>query len=162
MEHESDQDDTLHMANSFLQIYVHAIFSTKNRQKWIEQPTQLRLWKYIRVLGKAKNISVIEVGGMSDHVHILFLLPTTHSIPKVIQVLKGNTSRWIKQIFPDQDHFQWQEGYAAYSVSSSAVKNVINYIQNQERHHTNSSFDEEYRMFLQKHGVVYEQKYCLG
>jgi REP element-mobilizing transposase RayT len=99
------------------------------------------------------------IGGIADHVHLLVSVPTTLSIAKGIQLIKGVASAWVHETFPDMRNFAWQEGYGAFSVSVSHLNDTIAYIENQEEHHRLKSFQEEYLAFLKKHEIAYDEKY---
>jgi len=101
----------------------------------------------------------LAVGGTESHVHILFHLPPKPALAKAISLLKANSSKWMGEQGKD---FSWQEGYGAFSVSSSNLEQVARYIQNQEAHHRKTSFEDEFRALLRKHGVGYDPKYVFG
>jgi len=99
------------------------------------------------------------IGGIADHVHLLVSIPTTLSIAKAIQLIKGGASAWIHETFPEMQDFAWQEGYGAFSVGVSQLAETIAYIENQEEHHRHKSFQEEYLAFLKRHEITYDEKY---
>ena len=103
-------------------------------------------------------MKALAVGGVSDHVHILLSLPATLSVSKTVQLLKGNSSKWLRETFPElrSQGFAWQEGFGAFSVSISGVEETIHYIQTQEEHHRKKTFNEEWEIFLKKHGYDYK------
>jgi putative transposase len=101
----------------------------------------------------------LEIGGVADHVHMLLSTPATMSVSKAIQLIKGGSSKWVHDTFPERQSFQWQEEYAAFSVSVSQMDKIIPYIQNQEEHHRKVTFQEEFVALLKKHGVEYEEKF---
>jgi REP element-mobilizing transposase RayT len=101
----------------------------------------------------------LAIGGLADHVHILACLPTTITVSKAIQLVKGGTSKWINDTFPQLRRFQWQEGYAEFSVSVSQIQETIAYIKSQEKHHHRKSFKEEYLALLRKHDIDYDERY---
>jgi putative transposase len=102
-------------------------------------------------------MKVLAIGGASDHVHVLLSLPATLSIAKAMQLLKGNSSKWLRETFPKMNSFAWQEGYGAFSVSISGVDSTVAYIRNQAEHHRTRSFRKEYATMLKKHGFVLEE-----
>jgi len=102
-------------------------------------------------------MKTLAIGGASDHVHVLLSLAATLSIAKAIQLLKGNSSKWIRETFPKMHSFGWQEGYGAFSISVSGVDATVAYIQNQAEHHRGKSFRDEYVAMLKKHGFAYEE-----
>ena len=105
---------------------------------------------------------MIQVGGIGDHVHILFLLSKNVSISHVVEEVKRNSSRWIKSIAPHYAKFEWQGGYAAFSVSRSVVDKTLQYINNQREHHAKRSFRDEYIDFLKLYDIDYDEKYVFA
>ncbi len=101
----------------------------------------------------------VEIGGVEDHVHLLLSLPATMPVAKAMQLVKGGSSKWIHETFPDQRAFAWQEKYGAFSVSASQVNTVRRYIENQETHHRKLSFQDEFVALLEKHEVDYNAQY---
>ncbi len=150
------------MAHSYTNILIHYIFSTKHREKVITDDLQDRLWPYMGGIAREHRMKALVVGGVSDHVHMLVSLPPTLSIAKAIQLIKGGSSKWVHDAFPDYQSFQWQEGYGAFSVSVSRMETVVRYIQRQKEHHRQTSFREEYVAFLLKYGIEYDERYVWG
>lgn len=150
------------MANSYTNILVHYIFSTKNREKIITDELQERLWSYMGGIARENGMKAIAIGGVEDHVHMLISLPPTLPVAKAIQLIKGGSSRWVHDTFPKHKHFKWQEGYGAFSVSVSQVDKTIAYIKGQKEHHRKKTFQEEYIVFLRKHGIEYDEQYVWG
>jgi putative transposase len=101
-------------------------------------------------------MKLLRAGGVDDHVHLLISLPATLAISKAVQLLKGNSSKWIHEEFPDQQDFEWQVGYGAFSIGISGVPDTIAYIDNQAEHHKKLSFKEELQIILRKHEIEYE------
>ena len=116
-----------------------------------------RLWPYLGGIAKQNQIKAFAIGGASDHVPVLLSLPATLSLAKAMQLLKGNSSKWIRETFPKMRAFAWQEGYGAFSVGVSGVDATVAYIRNQAEHHRTRSFREEYMAMLKKHGFAYEE-----
>ena len=104
-------------------------------------------------------MKALAVGGMPDHIHILLSLPSTISISKAIQIIKGNSSKWITETFQTQSSFSWQKGYGAFSMNISILQDTIRYIQKQAVHHRHKSFKEEYLDFLKKNEIPYDERY---
>jgi putative transposase len=129
------------MAHSYPNILVHCVFSTRERQSSIPDELQPSLWKYIAGIGINHGISVLECGGTRNHAHILMALPADISLSKAVQIIKANSSRWVRDQGVD---FAWQEGYGAFSVSASHVKAVRAYIRNQAEHHKKRDFEQEF------------------
>jgi putative transposase len=147
------------MAHSFSRNHLHVIFSTRERRKTIPRECQPRLWAYLAGICKNHGMIALAVGGTQDHVHLLFHLPPSLALAKAVLLLKSNSSKWMGELGRE---FSWQEGYGAFSVSSSNLNAVMRYIQNQEAHHRKISFEEEFRAILKRHGVEYEPKYMFG
>lgn len=137
----------------------HVVFSTKDRRKTITAEFQPKLWAYSAGICKKQGIFVHAVGGMEDHVHFLIQVPPTMALAKAVLAIKSNSSRWANE---GCHKLEWQQGYAAFSVSASIVSAVVRYIQNQEAHHRKMSFDEEFVALLRKHGVEFDPKFVFG
>ena len=150
------------MAHSYISAYIHYIFSTKNRQKIIKPELEERLWPYMGGIARENKMKALAIGGDEDHAHVFLSLPSTLSISKAIQLIKGASSTWVSKTFDEFKDFQWQEGYGAFSVSISHIENTINYINNQKEHHKKQTFQEEYLMILKNHGVEYDEQYLWG
>ena len=114
---------------------------------------------YMVGIARQNNLKALAVGGMPDHIHLVLSLPATISISKAIQIIKGNSAKWINENFDTPGHFSWQKGYGAFSINISILQNTIRYIQNQAEHHRHKSFKEEYLDFLKKNEVVYDERY---
>jgi REP element-mobilizing transposase RayT len=102
-------------------------------------------------------MKTVAIGGASGHVHVLVSLPATLSVAKAMQLLKGNSSKWIRETFAKMRSFAWQEGYGAFSVGVSGVNATVAYIRNQAEHHRTRSFREEYAAMLKKHGFAFDE-----
>ncbi len=144
--------------HSFISCHLHVVFSTKERGRLITPDLQKRLWPYLGGIARENKMKALCVGGVEDHVHILLTIPATLSISKAVQLLKGNSSKWIHETFPAQRDFAWQEGYGAFSIGISGVDDTIKYIQSQPEHHRNKTFKEELEVFLKRHGMEYVQE----
>lgn len=147
------------MADSYRKVYIHYVFSTKQRQPIIKPEFEKKLWSYIGGIGREIKCPVLACGGMPDHVHLLISISSTSSISKTIQVIKANSSRWLNEMFFESNKFKWQAGYGAFSISQSGLKSAIRYIQNQKTHHEKMTFKEEYVRLLKKYNVEYNEKY---
>jgi putative transposase len=146
------------MPQSLSKVLVHLIFSTKHREPIIEEAIRSRLYAYVvGILDNLKSPS-LQTGGARDHVHILFALGRTVSQAEVVEEVKKGSSKWMKAD-GGVPGFSWQAGYGAFSVGESQVETVIAYIQNQEQHHKNLTFQEEFRRFLDRYRVVYDERY---
>jgi REP element-mobilizing transposase RayT len=147
------------MPQSLSMIYIHAIFSTKNRE-----PTLAEAWRdeLFNVLGGIANnlgCQSLVVGGVSDHVHMLFQLGRTTTLADVMGQCKGRSSSWINETRNPRRPFHWQAGYAAFSASQSTVDAVKTYIRNQPEHHKTQSFQDEVRQWLRQYGVAWDERY---
>ena len=142
--------------HSFVSCLMHCVFSTKERRKLITPELQERLYPYLGGIARENKMKALSIGGVEDHVHTLLSIPATLAIAKAVQLLKGNSSKWIHETFPDQRLFGWQEGYGAFSIGVSGVEETMAYIRNQKEHHRSRSFKEELIAFLDKHGIEYE------
>jgi REP element-mobilizing transposase RayT len=147
------------MANTFTQIHIHTVFAIQNRISSIKKDWQERLYKYIIAIIQKHGHKVISIGGMADHIHILFGFRPTQSLSALMQEVKRDSSEWINQNKFVAGKFSWQEGYGAFSYSKSQIANVAKYIENQEKHHTKQSFTEEYRKILDIFGIEYDNRY---
>jgi putative transposase len=147
------------MADTYASVNIHYVFSTKNRAPFITDGLRERLWAFMGGIARENQMLPRCIGGAADHVHLLVSMPTTLSIAKGVQLLKGGSSTWINGTFPEIPAFAWQKGYGAFSVSVSHIDETIAYIQNQEEHHRTKTFQDEYLSFLKRHGVAYNEKY---
>ncbi|HKD82858.1 MAG TPA: IS200/IS605 family transposase [Candidatus Angelobacter sp.] len=147
------------MSHSYAQNHIHLVFSTKNRERLLTRELLPRLFAYTAAVCKNHDLLTFAVGGMEDHIHLLFRLPPTITLARAVALVKSNSSKWIRE---QEKKFAWQEGYGGFSVSSSNVGAVIKYIDNQEAHHRKLSFDDEYITLLKKHGVTFDPKYVFG
>jgi len=150
------------MSHTYSSNRVHVIFSTKERRRCISQEMQPRIWGYMAGIARNHGFEAIKIGGVEDHVHVLLLLPPTIPLSKAVQMLKGSTSKHLNETKIKGDSFAWQEGYGAFSVSASQTPGVVEYIENQTKHHARRSFEEEFLEFLKKYSVDYDPKYVLG
>ncbi|HEV2392111.1 MAG TPA: IS200/IS605 family transposase [Verrucomicrobiae bacterium] len=149
------------MANTFTSLHYHIVFSTKNRETWIRQDAQERVWDYLGGIARENDLKPLIVGGVEDHVHMLVEIPPTIALSEALQRLKGGSSRWLKQNIPYCRGFGWQDGYGAFTVSKSQEPHIKRYIQNQREHHRKQTFQEEYRQLLNRHGISYDERYLL-
>jgi len=141
----------LTMPHAFVNLYIHAVFSTKHREPLITPVLKRQVYNMMVQELEKMECKIIAINGMPDHVHLLFKLKATQDISKVIKQVKGASSREIEALGMIES-FQWQVGYGAFSVSKSLVEKTTQYIVNQEKHHSNMSFDEEYKRLLNLNG----------
>ncbi len=142
------------MPQSYVKIWVHAVFSTKYRQPIIEEKVAPKIYQYIKEELNAMNCYTQIINGMPDHVHILFLLNPQKSLSEVMKNLKGSSSHTINQENLTPEKFAWQNGYGAFSVSDNRMHIVEKYIKNQQQHHAVKSFQDEWDYFLTTHGFA--------
>ncbi|MCI0354161.1 MAG: IS200/IS605 family transposase [Acidobacteria bacterium] len=147
------------MAHSFTCVYLHIIFSTKDRRPLIPNQQQSKLWHYLGGILKNHKMKALAIGGMPDHVHVLVSVSSELSVARAVNLLKSNSSKWMRE---HDGAFGWQEGYAAFSVSASALPAVIQYIENQAKHHEKRDFRREYIALLKKHDVAYDPRWVFG
>ena len=142
--------------HSFSSSLHHCVFATKGREAVLTPQLRERLWPYVGGIARENGMTALAIGGVADHVHVLLSLPATMSLAKAMQLLKGNSSKWIHETFPELRSFAWQEGYGAFSIGVSGIKETRAYIQNQEEHHRTRTYREEVIMFLQRHGLPFD------
>lgn len=147
------------MATTLTKLLIHFVFSTKNRLPLITPDIEPRLHTYMSGIAKNHKSFVIAINGTEDHVHMLISLAKTMTVAELMENIKGDSSRWIKDQGAEFADFHWQEGYAAFSVGESAVEQVTQYIQNQKLHHRRTSYQEELVMFLKKYHMEYDERY---
>jgi REP element-mobilizing transposase RayT len=147
------------MPQSLSAVYIHLVFSTKDRRPLLrDKPTRDALHSYLGGVSKQLDCPPLLVGGVEDHVHVLLSIPSTLSVAKSIQLLKGNSSKWVHDTFKEHWDFQWQEGYGAFSIGISGVEETTKYIQGQAEHHRRMTFRQELEVFLKKHGMEYVER----
>ena len=147
------------MANTYTSLHYHIIFSTKNREPWIRADIEERLWAYLGGIARENGLTPVAIGGVENHVHALVAIPPALGVSKAVQLLKGASSKWVKETLPGLAAFAWQDGYSAFTVSKSNLPEVTDYIRGQREHHRKRSFEEEYRAFLTRHGVDFDERY---
>jgi len=137
---------------SFVKIWIHLIWSTKNRQPLITRDLKFKLYDHIRENAKNKKIFLDHINGTADHVHLLISMKGDQSISKIAFLLKGESSHWVNENKFKRTKFEWQDEFIAVSVSESLVPKVREYIRNQEEHHRKKTFQEEYDLFMKRYG----------
>ncbi len=150
------------MSNTYTSLNYHIVFSTKNREPWLKEDIRERLWPYLGGIARENGMKALEIGGVADHIHLLLSTPASMALSKAVQLIKGGSSHWMKETFPNLMGFAWQDGYGAFTVSQSQLDAVREYIRNQEEHHRTRSFAEEYRAFLERHQVDFDERFLLG
>jgi putative transposase len=147
------------MPQSLSKVILHIIFSTKNREPWLESNMRPRVHAYLATICRDLGAELVRVGGVVDHVHIVTTLPRTVSQAQLVEQIKKASSKWIKALDARYRGFFWQHGYGAFSVSLSQLDPVLQYIEAQREHHRTRMFQEEYRELLRRHGVDFDERY---
>ena len=147
------------MSGSFLFLRYHLVWSTKDRRPLITPEWRERLYGYMGGILTNRHGRLLAIGGIADHVHLEVSLPSNVTVADALNALKSNSSHWIHENLPGLDHFAWQEGYAAFTVSKSAEPNLLKYIRCQEDHHLQRDFKSELVGLLDKHGIEYDERY---
>jgi len=147
------------MSHTFTQLTVHAVFSTKERRRLIPADQAKRIHGYMATLINNRFGFTREIGGASDHIHILFDIKQVECVADCMEAVKSVSSGWIHDTLSGLRDFAWQEGYGAFSVSASSIPRVRAYIQGQEAHHKTRSFEDEFKALLKRHGIQYDERY---
>jgi REP element-mobilizing transposase RayT len=145
------------MGHSYTNLLYHLVFSTKMRYPWLETWLTPQLFEYMGGVIRSEGGILLAINSMLDHIHILAKLRQDRAISEVVRALKANSSGWVHRTFPAYESFAWQTGYGAFTVSHSQVKRVREYIRDQETHHANLTFQEEFRSCLRKHGIEFDE-----
>jgi len=149
------------MPGTFSQIYIQYVFTVRGRENLLHKPWREDLFKYISGIITSKNQKSIIVNGVSDHVHVFVGLNPSMKISDLIRDIKNNSSNFINSHGYTNGKFSWQEGYGAFSYSHSQIKNVYEYILNQEHHHRKKTFKDEYLEILQKFDIQFDERYLV-
>jgi REP element-mobilizing transposase RayT len=149
------------MANTYTQVHIHAVFAVQNRISLIQKQWQEELYKYISGVVANNGHKLLQIGGMPDHVHVLFGMRPVQSLSDLMQDIKGNSSLWINKKRIVRGKFSWQEGYGAFSFGKSQIDRVVKYIQQQEKHHKKRDFEEEYLELLKLFEIDFDERYIL-
>lgn len=147
------------MGQSLVKNYIHIVFSTKNHEAFIHPPYEYELHSYLGGICNKMECLPIKIGGHTDHVHILCLLSKKIPLTKLLEELKSHSSKWMKTKDVALKNFYWQDGYGAFSVNPTEVNIVTEYISNQHEHHAKKTFQDEFRAFLKKYNVEYDERY---
>jgi putative transposase len=140
-------------------VVIHLVFSTLQREPFISGNIKTALHAYLATLARDQGWECYRIGGGSDHVHLALRQPRTHNLSDLVGHIKRTSTAWIKQQGEDHQNFHWQKGYGAFSVSPQHLPSLISYIENQEAHHLKISFQDEFRGFLKKYNIDYDEKY---
>ncbi len=147
------------MANTYTQIHLQVIFAVKKRTGLIQKEWKNELYKYITGIIQAQDHKLLAINGMPDHLHVFFGMRPIQSLSDLMQEIKQDSSKWINRKKFIKEKFEWQEGFGAFSYSKSQASRVIAYVQNQEVHHRKITFLDEYKKFLEKFEVDYDERY---
>lgn len=149
------------MGHTYSNNLFHIIFSTKDRCGLLSDINRDEIHRYITGIIRNLDCALLRINSVSDHAHLLCKIKPSLAVSEFASKIKSNSSRWIKERFEMPDGFQWQSGFSSFSVSESAAKHVIRYIENQQEHHKTVSFSDELKSFLDKHGVEYNPMHYL-
>jgi REP element-mobilizing transposase RayT len=147
------------MPQSLANVLIHLIFSTKNRAPLVDPSIEGELFPYLASICRACQSPAHAIGGTENHVHIACSLSRTTTISGLLEELKRSSSKWIKTKGAEFSSFAWQNGYAAFSIGQSQLAAVKGYIARQREHHRVKSFEEEFREFLKRYQVQYDERY---
>ena len=147
------------MPQSLACLYAHLVFSTKNREPFIAPDLAPRLYAYTGGILRETGSVLIEAGGMPDHIHLLVSLGRQAAVADTVRTVKSNSSRWVHETFPSRAAFAWQSGYGAFTVSHSSLEAVREYVRGQEGHHKVWTFQDEFREFLRRHAIEWDERY---
>ena len=147
------------MPQSLSYLLTHIVFSTKDRVPVLDAPVRPALHAYLATVARNVDCECFRVGGVADHVHLAVRLSRTTTMAQLIEELKTSSSKWLKTQSPALAAFAWQRGYGAFSVGPSDLNTLHHYIDTQEEHHRTRTFQDEYRDFLQKYGIEYDERY---
>jgi REP element-mobilizing transposase RayT len=147
------------MPQSVSKVIIHIIFSTKDREAWLDRDVRPRMHAYVATVCRNLNAEALRVGGVADHLHVVTTLPRIISQAAMVETVKKTSSKWIKGLDSKYRQLYWQRVYGAFSVSPSQLNAVLEYVESQEEHHHTRSFQEEYRDFLRKCGVDFDERY---
>ena len=147
------------MANTYTQLYIHLVFSPKNREALIKKEWKDELEKYITAVVQNREHKLLAIGSMPDHIHIFIGYNLNETIPILVEDIKTSSNNWIKQKRLSKFKFEWQRGYGAFSHSHSQIDAVVKYIRNQEVHHQNETFKEEFLEILRKNEIEFKDEY---
>jgi putative transposase len=147
------------MPQSLSFVLVHIIFSTKDRRPVLYDSVRIELHAYMATVARHAKCECYRVGSVADHVHIAIRLARTKNISELVEELKSSSSRWLKTKSPELSKFAWQRGYGAFSVGPADLDGLIRYIDKQGPHHRKVTFQDEFRAFLKKYGVEFDERY---
>ena len=150
------------MGSSCVSSLYHVVLSTKERKRTLTLELRERLWPYMGGIARTNHMKALSIGGVEDHVHLLLSIPSTLHIAKAVQLIKGGSSAWMHEEFPEYRHVYWQEGYGAFSIGVSQIGDTIRYTERQAEHHHRTSFQDEFRTFLKRHEIEFDERFVWG
>lgn len=149
------------MAHAYTSLFIHCVFSTRDRRHLIPADLQPQLWAYIGGIARQHGMKALAVGGTENHAHLLLSLPPVMPVAKAIQLIKACSSKWMRETH-GQSAFAWQEAYGAFSIGASQVQAATSYILGQQTHHRRRDFQSEFVLFLKKNGLNHDPSYAWG
>jgi len=147
------------MSQSLTRMYAHLVFSTKNRSPLIDREIRERVHAYLATVIRSIDSPYVVVGGVTDHVHILFDMGKMHAPVEFVEQVKRETSKFVKTLGPRYKDFYWQRGYGMFSVCPTHLGDAEQYVRDQEEHHRKKTYQDEYREFLQRYGIEFDERY---
>ena len=147
------------MGHTATNVLIHFIFSTRHRESLITAEIAADVHAYLGGIIRELGGVALCINGMTDHVHLLVRMPSTHSVADVARLIKANSSRWVHERWPQLNNFAWQTGYGAFSVSESGQNAVRDHILHQQQHHGRRSFKEEFVIFLRRNRIAVDERY---
>ena len=147
------------MPQSLSDILIRLIWSTKDRHPWLVSGIREKAHAFLAGAVRQCDCEAYRVGGVADHVHLAVRLSRTLSVADLVKEVKSASSKWLKEQGSEFDGFYWQQGYGAFSVGMSQKETLLHYINTQEEHHRTRTFQDEYREFLKKYGIDYDERY---
>jgi REP element-mobilizing transposase RayT len=147
------------MSQSLTRLYAHLVFSTKDRRPFIDEEIRDRLHGYLATVIRSVDSPYVVVGGVADHVHILFDMGKTHAPVEFVEQVKRESSKFVKTFGSRYKDFYWQRGYGMFSVCPVHVADAERYVRGQEEHHRKKTYQEEFRDFLKRYGIEFDERY---
>lgn len=150
------------MAQSYVNLLYHIVFSTKDREPCITEARQPRLYEFIGGLVRKRGGVTYAINGMEDHVHLFARLRQDKTVADMVRDFKAYSSGWMHRVFPELQDFTWQNGYGAFTVSASQARRVTDYIERQKIHHQKLSFKREFVTLLRRNEIEFDERYLWG
>jgi putative transposase len=150
------------MGHTYSDILLHIVFSTKERRPLLDAELKLRLLPYLNGITGEFGARLLTANGPADHVHLLALVPPALAPAGLVRAVKGGSSRWVHETWPERSAFAWQDGYGVFSVGHRSMPDIERYIADQEQHHRRTTFQDEFRNLLKQHGILFDERYIWG